>query len=261
MANIELTIHNPFATKSLRSERDSTAFTRAYAQLTLAKKSPGKIIPIFAYLEGDYRIFGILTLNIGGSVSFFPDFYKLDNFDHLTLNANFIQKKGHFTKVEESGARPRLFNFEGSPLTGNDYYHLITFGMDNGDLLMDAPSEIELPKISYSTEEERLEYTKLIENSAHGHSILEFPDEEGAYFVQILVLPKEKSIDGLAVERTFIEKLLVSQTSLERQIYNCKKIEIPTPEKSDFSICILTLRVPGKVKGSFGFMMAQKEIT
>jgi len=74
------------------------------SRLSEEKKNHGKTIPIFAVIENDYKIFGAFTLNSGGSVSFFPDFHNLDNFDHLTLNGNFIEKKGHLTKVTTSAS-------------------------------------------------------------------------------------------------------------------------------------------------------------
>lgn len=258
MQEIELTIINPFASGIFRPERVSTVFVRAYAQLTTRKKNPGQIIPVFTRIENDYQMFGIVTLNTGGSVSFFPDFYNLDNFDHLTINADFTRKKGHFTKVEKTGTHEKFHNFEAAPLVGNDYRHLITFGMNDGNLLMDSPPEIKLPKITYDSEEERLVYISSIENSVlGGPCLLEFPDEAGAYFIQILIVPKGGSRDETAIERTFIEKLLVQNASLEGQIHNCNKIDIPTPEKCGFTICIITLKVPGQVRGSFAFLMAQ----
>jgi hypothetical protein len=231
-------------------------FARIFNRLALEKRNPGKVVPIFMRTNDDYKIFGAFTLNTGGSVSFFPDFYQLDNFDHLTLNKDFIQKKGHLTKTESNGKRQKPINLEAS-LMGNGYYHLITFAMIDDDLLMDAPTEVELPAISYTTEEERLKYYDWIENSAHGQCTLEFPGESGFYCVQILVSPKGKSVEGLAVGGSMVEKVLSESVSLKDQIFISRKIEIPTSQESDFSILILTFKVPYEPKEPFVFLMAQ----
>ena len=257
MAEIELSIGNPFVTKVLRPERSSSLFARVYTRLSVDKLDPGKVAPLFTRIDGDHKLFGAFTFNAGGSASFFPDFYNLDNFDHLTLSADFITKKGHLTKIESDGVHTKTMNLEASAVAGNDYYHLVTFGMDSDDLLMDAPAQIQLPPIFYTTEEERTRYTKWIEDSVHVNSVLEFPEGDGSYFVQILVLPKGKSTDGLAIERSFVEKMLESSVSFEGKTLTCKKVDIPTPDKSDFSICILTFRIEGGVKGTFCFLMAQ----
>ncbi len=91
-----MSITNPYVSKRLRGDRKPTVFTRAFERLWKEGKDPGCLIPIFLRMEDDYRVFGVFSLNSGGSVSFFPDFYKLDNFHHLTLNKDFIKKKGSF---------------------------------------------------------------------------------------------------------------------------------------------------------------------
>lgn len=257
MPKIELSVENPFVTKNSRPSRKSSLFARVYARLIVNKLNPGKIIPIFTFIKEDYKSFGAFTLNGGGSFSFFPDFYNLDNFDHLTLNTDFIHKKCHLTKIGLDGKHEKILNLEVSPLVGNNYYHLITFGMDTDDLLMDALPSLQIPDISYSTEEERLKYLGWITDSAYRQCTLNFPNGNGSFFIQILILQKGISVDKLAVERTFIEKLLITPTSLEGKKLMCIKIEIQTPEKSDFSICIITFRIDVKVRGSFAFFMAQ----
>lgn len=249
-----MSIQNPFRTKVLRPDRKSTLFKRVYNRLSEKKLDPGKVIPLFTYINDNHKLFGAITLNLGGSVSFFPDFYHLSNFDHLTLSKDFMKKKGHTTPTD---SRNEKINIEATALAGNDYYHLITFGMDSDDLLMDSPSEIQIPHVSYTTKEEKEKYTKWIEGSAHGYSVLKFPEGDGSYFVQVLILPKGRPTTELAVERSFVENILECPISLESKTITAQKIDIPTPDKSDFSICILTFRVENRVRGTFSFMMAQ----
>jgi hypothetical protein len=258
MGKLEMSIENPYATRTLRADRKSTAFMRAFERLWKEGKDPGVLVPIFLRIEDDYKMFGIFSLNSGGSVSFFPDFYKLDNFHHLTLNQNFIEKKGHMTKVEVSGKHKKSIHFEASALQANSSYHLITFVMKDGDLLMDAPKQIECADIHYQTEQQRQLYNAWLNRSVtKGHHVLIFPDEKGFYAIQVLILPKAKSAKGLAVNRGPLEAALLNQRSLENENFNVKITEIDTSQKSDFTIIVLAMRVPHELKAEFAFYVAQ----
>lgn len=259
MGKIELSITNPFATKSLRVDRKPTVFNRALAKLSSDGMNPGKIIPIFIYIDDEYKMFGIITLNTGGTVSFFPDFYNLDNFDHLTLGANFIEKKGYLTKVKSNTKHSKYLHLEASPLTGG-YYHLITFAMEGGDLLMDAPPQIELPVIEYNSETKMEKFNAWINDSiSAGHCKLKFPNANGFYCIQMLVLPKGASTAFCQVNTSHLEMFLSSPSAFEKEIIS-QQVIIPTPEKSDFSICILTFKVDKKLNAPFGFSMSQDSI-
>jgi hypothetical protein len=85
---------------------------------------------------------------------------------------------------------------------------------------------------------------------------LEFPEGKGFFCIQILILPKGKPTEGLAVDRFDLEKFLLCPTSLENMIFNTNKVEIETSAKSDFSVCVITFRVPHEFKMPFGFIMA-----
>jgi len=253
---IELSIGNPFQTKVLREERKPTVFTRAIARLTDEKKHPGQIMPIFAVIEKDYKIFGALTLNTGGSVSFFPDFYNLDNFDHLTMNGDFILKKGHLTKIETDGKRKKPIHLVASELKSGNY-HLITFLMKDGDLLMDAPPEIDYGAVEYQDEAEQNKFHQWINESVGaGHLVIEFPDEDGNFGIQIQLIDKAKPAANFAVESSVIENSLAEEKSLKDVVFNVRQTIIPTSEKSDFDVCILTFRLPYEIKSPFIFSMA-----
>ncbi len=257
MGKLELTLENLLITKNIRPDRQTTIYIRTLSRLADEKKNPGTIIPLFVDMEGDYKILGALTLNSGGSVSFFPDFYSLDNFDHITLNANFIEKKGHLTKIGTSGDRKKPMHVEASQLIDGSYYHLVTFVMNDGELLMDAPPVMQAPDIEYSTEEEKHLFTSWLEVAlSNANCVLEFPAKKGFYAIQILILPKGSDPEKLAVHRDSIEIALEHSVSFENQNFICKKMEIPTSERSDFSICIVMFRVPHELKAA-AFFMAQ----
>jgi hypothetical protein len=258
MKKLQMGITNPYVSKRLRADRKPTVFTRAFERLWKEGKDPGLLIPIFLRMEDDYKVFGVFSLNSGGSVSFFPDFYKLDNFHHLTLNKDFIKKKGHLTKVEVTGKHKKSIHFEANVLHGSSFYHLITFVMKDGDLLMDATEQIECADIHYQTEQQRQLYNTWIKRSvAKGHCILSFPDGNGSYAIQILIRAKAKSVHGLSVNRDPLEAALLDRRSLEKENFNVRIVTIDTPEKSDFTIVILTLRIPYELKTEFAFYLAQ----
>lgn len=257
MEPLIITITNMNPSSHARENRNTTVFNRVYSQLTERKMNPGKVIPLIIKINNDNRIFGAITLNSGGSVSFFPDFHRFQGFDHLTLNSDFIFKKGHATRIEQDGTRPKEIFFVASPLSNSPYYHLITFGMDDDTFLMNSPGFIKLPPIFCSTASEKNMYDDWAKQSCAGQAILEFPDEEGAYFIQVLILPKNSSTSGLAVVRSFVEKMTPPGSVSCEETFNCKKIDIPTPDKCDFSICVLCFRLRCGVNGTFSFLMSQ----
>ncbi|MBI3494803.1 hypothetical protein HY004_02370 [Candidatus Saccharibacteria bacterium] len=256
MPEIELSIENPYATHNLRHNREPTAFARAFRHLSLGL-NPGKVVPVFMHIDNDHKLFGIFTLNKGGSVSFFPDFYKLNNFDHITLSKDFIKNKGHLTKVSEAGKHSKSISIEAS-LLSNGNYHLVTFGMEDGGLLMDSPPQIELPPVTYNSEEEQKRYHAWIEQAVDcGISILYFPKELGFYCVQIIVSPKGHSGQGMSVVTNFIQRLLVDSEVIDSNQRNCQVVTIPTTENCDFMLHILTFRVNNKLSTPFGISMAR----
>ena len=258
MKKIQMSITNPYVSNRLRVDRKPTVFIRAFERLWKEGKDPGFLIPIFLRMEDDYRVFGVFSLNSGGSVSFFPDFYKLDNFHHVTLNKDFIKKKGHLTKVEVNGKHKKSIHIEASALRESSFYHLITFVMKNGDLLMDATPQIQCPDIHYQDEQQRQLYNTWINRSVvRGHCVLSFPDGDGAYAIQILICAKAKSMHGLAVNRHPLETTLLDRRTLEKENFNVCTTTIDTAEKSDFTIVVLTLRIPYELKTEFAFYLAQ----
>ena len=258
MGKVQIKINNSLKSKNpAREDRKPTVYGRAIRKLTADGRHPGKLVQLYAEFNGDYKIFGIITLNTGGSISFFPDFYNLDNFDHLTLNKDFIRKKGHLTVVTDEGGRKKLFDFEADKLDTGDY-HLITFVMKDGDLLMDSLTEIEFPEIEYK-DEERDSFLVLLQNALHNVPyMITFPEEEGAYCIQILIVPKGKDIDKVSINTTPVEKMLLSSEPLAN-ILMSKRLEIKTSESSDFSLCIFSFKVNNELSAPMGFLMTQSK--
>ena len=255
MGTVEITLQSSLVTKSSREDRKPTVYKRSIRKLLEDKKHPGKVLRVYVHINDDYKVFGIFTINTGGSISFFPDFYKFDNFDHLTLNKNFIKNKCHLTRVEPTGKHKKAYYFEANKLPTDDY-HLITFMMIDGDLLMDSLPEIHYPDIEFENEYEK-DFLALLKDAIHTDPyMLDFPEEEGFYCIQVLIMPKGSDINKISIWTSIVEDFLSLPQPLEK-IISAKKIEIKTPPEFDFSLCIITFKVNQKLKIPFALAMAQ----
>ena len=123
MGKVQITLKSSLVTKKPRENRKPTVF-----KLSEDKRHPGKIIRVYAHIDNDFKVFGAFTINTGGSISFFHDFYDFFLFDHLTLNKNFIKNNAHLTMVEKNGQHKKVCHLEANKLSTGDY-SLITFGM------------------------------------------------------------------------------------------------------------------------------------
>jgi hypothetical protein len=254
MGRVEIKLKSSLVTKNPRLDRKPTVFTRSILKLSEDKRHLGKIIRVYAHINDDYKVFGAFTINTGGSVSFFPDFYNFDNFDHLTLNKDFIKKKGHLTKIKLGGKHKKFLNFEANIASTGDH-HLITFGMSDGDLLIDSLSEVCYPEIEFENEHEA-EFLALLEDAVKNDAImLDFPEEKGFYCIQMLVIPKEKDINSTSIILGF-EEFFSLDKPIDKMI-NAKKIKLETPENFDFSICIICFKINQELKNTFCVAMSQ----
>ncbi len=255
MGKVEITLQSSLITKLPRKNRKPTVYKRSIRKLSEDKKHPGKILRVYTHINQDYKVFGAFTINTGGSISFFPDFYNLDNFDHLTINKNFIKNKGHLTKVEPTGKHRKAYSFEANKLPTDDY-HLITFMMTDGNLLMDSLPEIYYPDIEFENEYEE-EFLALLKDAIHTDAfMLDFPEEEGFYCIQVLIIPKGRDINKVSIWTSIVEDFLLLPKPLEKIIF-AKKTEIETPSNFDFSLCVITFKVNQELKAPFAFAMAK----
>jgi len=255
MGKVEIILKSSLLTKFPRNNRKPTVYKRSIKKLSENKKHPGKILRVYAHINQDYKTFGVFTINTGGSISFFPDFYKFNIFDHLTLCKNFIEDKGHLTKIEPTGEHKKTLFFEANMLPTNDY-HLITFMMKDGDMLMDSLPEVRYPDIEFEKESEE-DFLKLLKDAVHTDAyMLDFPEEEGFYCIQIQIVPKGKDIDGVSIWTSIIEDFISHPEPLEKIIY-AKKLIVETPSSFDFSLCLIAFKVNQELKAPFAFAMAQ----
>ena len=255
MGKVEITLKSSLVTKSPRENRKPTVYKRSIRKLSEDKKHPGKIFRIYAHINQDYKTFGALTFNTGGSISFFPDIYKLDNFDHLTIGKDFLKDKVHLTKVEPTSKHKKAYFFEANDLS-NGCYHIITFMMRDGDLLMDSLPEVHYPDIEFESEAEE-EFLKLLKDAIHTDAyMLDFPDEKGFYCTQMQIIPKGKDINSVSIWKNIVEDFTSLQKPLE-DIIQAKKLEVEMPAKFDFSLCLIMFRVNQELNAPFALALAQ----
>jgi len=255
MGKVEITLQSSLITKQPRVDRKPTVYKRSIRKLSEDKKHPGKIFRVYVHINQDYKTFGVFTLNTGGSISFFPDFYKLDNFDHLTVGKDFIKNKGHLSKVAPTGKHKKAYFFEPNKLPTGDY-HLITFMLQDGDLLMDSLPEVRYPDIEFENESEE-EFLALLKDAIHTDAyMLDFPEEAGFYCIQIQIIPKGRDINKVSIWTSIVEDFLSLPKPLEK-IIQARKLEIETPENFDSYLCVIAFKVNQELKTPFAFAMAQ----
>lgn len=255
MGKVGITLKSSLVTKSPREDRKPTVYERSIRKLSEDKRHPGKILRVYAHINADYKTFGVFTINTGGTISFFPDFYRLDSFDHLTIGKNFIKKKGHLSRVESAGKHKKAYFFEANRLPTDDY-HLITIMMKDGGLLMDSLPEVHYPDIEFENESEE-EFLALLKDAIHTDAyMLDFPEGDGFYCVQVQIIPKGKNINKVSIWTNIIEDFLLLRKPLGKIIL-AKKVEITTPTDFDFSLCIIMFKINQELKSPFAFAMAQ----
>jgi hypothetical protein len=145
MPKVTLVVENTFIDSSQSSnDLGLTVFKRVFNKLMSGEGPLGKVLPLYLEINGNYKIFGILTLNKSGSYSFFPELADGLPFDHITFVKDLSKDNHHYTKVTPSG-REKVLPIHAEHLS-NDMYHGISFACDSL-MLKEAPKEIHYPEI------------------------------------------------------------------------------------------------------------------
>ncbi len=130
--------------------------------------------------DGIYRMVGALTINTGGSVSFFPDMYNLNAhhlnslgtithrtpvLDHYTLTKDFLRTKAHGTAILDR-KRNKILSHRTTQLDDGDH-HWLSISISDLSFLNDVPSTKDINLLNVQpTEENR---TIVIESLKHSH--------------------------------------------------------------------------------------------
>jgi hypothetical protein len=187
MNKIQLIVENQFVTTSQNSiDLGISVFDRVFNKLIKKQGSLGKVQPIYIEVGGSLKLLGVVTLNVGGSYSFFPELPGHSDFDHFTF-AREVEGHHHVTRVTNKG-REKIFPIRAESLT-NDIYHGVTFVINDYNLLKDAPKEVHYPEVDIS-EFRRIQNAFLTAGVQEGSTILKNTTNTGALCVQFFLIPQ-----------------------------------------------------------------------
>jgi len=186
---VQVKIENTFATADKNSDELSiTVYERIFQKFFNKKKGDiGKIFPIYINIENIYRILGVFILNKSGSTSFFPELPPGTFFDHITLGKDITTNNIHLTHIIDSKHK-KVTRLKIIPLSNNTY-HLITFIIQDLNLLKLAPKEVIFPPVD-------IEYIELVKDAfftrgeQNGSGVLEVIGAAGPVVIQVFLIPR-----------------------------------------------------------------------
>ena len=149
MPKLKLVVENAFIDSAHSSSGlGLTVYNRVFNKLMSGGGPLGKVLPLYLEINGNYKIFGILTLNKSGSYSFFPELADGLPFDHITFVKDLSKNNHHYTQVTPSG-REKVLPILAEHLS-NDMYHGISFACDPL-MLKEGPEGNSLPRSRHRT--------------------------------------------------------------------------------------------------------------
>lgn len=255
---LEFTPNTSFISKNpIRDNKKSEIFPRVFKILSEEGRNPGLINLILIKDGEDYRILGAFTQNIGGSISFFPDFsdklttqyYALSEvektevakaFDHITINKDF-NKRAHITNTDE-----KHFSKHDPILIDPEHFSWLTITITDTSGLNDfsGSEKMVLPVIYHTAEK----YIEVINKSLSGTFAVEFPTTPTSeYFgvIQISLLKKgatqlpDKFLNGV-----FKFDLFEGVNTTENILSN--NLLLQTTNGFDYDIVISVFNLKGK---------------
>jgi hypothetical protein len=186
MSKLRLVVENTFIDSAQsRNDLGLTVFERVFNKLMSGKGPLGKVLPLYLEINGSYKIFGVLTLNKGGSYSFFPELPDGLPFDHITFVKDLSKNNHHYTKVTPTG-RERILPIHAEHLS-NDMYHGISFACDPL-MLKEAPKEIHYPEIDVENFKE-IQTSFLTSGRPEGSIIIKLGKNGGTVCLQFFLIP------------------------------------------------------------------------
>lgn len=240
----QLIVENTFVkSTTINYEVGATVYERVFQKLLTQGGSLGKVHPIYLKIGERLLIFGILTINSGGSYSFFPELPGDYHFDHITFSQNLQKNSHHYTKTTWLG-REKILPLYAQKLT-NDTYHAITFLYRDHGLLIEAPKEIYYPKTPIEKLPE-LNNAFNLTGKIEGSTIIEFPHTLDPVCLQFLLLPK-----GI-----HHKKMTAFDVQLEDGITCLKNYVIPPSHKSEYAVGIVAFIYPHKIQTSLSILAA-----
>lgn len=251
---VQLTVENSFAnTQKNSDELEITAYKRAFYKLTQDKQSIGKIFPVYLKIKGVHRILGIFTLNQSGTTSFFPELPGLF-FDHITFGNKF-GSDAHLTKILD-GKRKKVTLVHADQLS-NGTSHLVTFMLQNENLLKLAPYEIKYPEIGIQYLNE-LRESLFTRDGYNGSGILDATGDGNLAVVQILMIPPNQPIQDIQFSASVI-KNFPSFFDFKQQDTNMHIVRFTHEYQDQYSFGFITFNYQTDVDIPLAFTFAANE--
>jgi hypothetical protein len=230
MEKLQLIVENNFV-KSGSNNKDAeiTVFDRVFSKLVIERGPLGKVQPIYLEVKESLKVLGVLTLNVSGSYSFFPELPGEPGFDHFT----FLKKYNgyhHLTKVSERG-REKILPISAEPLA-NGILHGISFIIGDVSLLKDAPKEIHYPEAEIA-DINRVKEAFFTSGKQEGSTILKNNSLNGTVCVQFFLIPKKVDFKQLSVYPTPIKKFLGKEIKGKISVFNAV---IPHEYQNEYSL-------------------------
>lgn len=188
MQFVQLIVENTFASSEGTSkDLQLTVFDRVFSKLINQGGPIGKVHPIYLIAGDQSKTLGILTLNKGGSYSFFPELPGDYDFDHMTFNRDLQKDKHHYTRVTADG-REKVLPINTEHLT-NEMYHAATFVFKDFHLLKGVPKEIIYPPLEI-TKLKEINEAFITSGNPEGSTLLNLDFVSGSFCMQIFLIPK-----------------------------------------------------------------------
>lgn len=188
MQFVELVVENTFINSQGTSrELQLTVFDRVFAKLVNQGGSIGKVRPIYLISGDRSKTLGVLTLNKGGSYSYFPELPGDYDFDHMTFNRDLQKDNHHYTRVTIDG-REKVLPINAKYLT-NGMYHAATFVYTDYQLLKGIPKEIIYPVLEI-TKLKEIHDAFITSGNPEGSTLLNVDFISGSFCMQVFLIPK-----------------------------------------------------------------------
>ncbi|HMR93418.1 MAG TPA: hypothetical protein PKC69_13940 [Chitinophagaceae bacterium] len=188
MELVQLIVENTFSDATADSrELQLNVFDRVFSKLVNQGGPIGKVHPIYLMAGEKSKTLGVLTLNKGGSYSFFPELPGEYDFDHMTFGKDLVKNNHHYTRVTAE-RREKVLPINAELLT-NGMYHAVTFVFRQFSLLKPIPKEVIYPEVNVAVVRE-IGDSFLTSGNPEGSTLLELLPGEGAFCMQFFLIPK-----------------------------------------------------------------------
>jgi len=256
-AGLNLIISNDFLPTNYNDiDTDTSGYQRAVQKIIDGGRS-GKIQPVYLMIGKTYKFFGLITLNVGGSISLFPELPGTYGFDHITFNKDLMKDGHHFTQTE-NGKHKKILPLS-AELLDNGLRHAVTFLVSDLNTLKNASKNILLTGFNENHFDEIYEsfFTK---GKHEGSTILKLDEATGTLVVQMYLIPKDADFTRMNPFLQNVHKLypeLNLDPGTELKMFNAV---IPHESHDDFYLGIQSFIIPKKMNCQLAFVMSAKKL-